>query len=564
MCVASRGGFILKMNSVFMTRLMRAFRMTSVLLGACLFLFAGSILPGMKTGVFASPDETAVFLFANAWTPSMGFRIPVTIDGPSREIVQLHPRSMVRQGDWLVPVGFLGMPFLVTLVNHLGAHGGNYVTLFLTLSSAVPLFFILRKSTNAFTSWSAVLVYLSFPTVLLYVNRGFFPNLPVIALSLWAVWLLRSAADYAQASKKKELFFCSALGGACIGVALLIRPIEAMWVLPWAVWSFWPALRAMDSWKKRVIAVLPLGTILVLTAILGVWLSMKSYPYHGSIASQPISGYQLSDFIPQTETAAPALELTRDVKTLVPFAFHPRTLWNNIRSFLFNVQGIWIGASVLGALIAWLRWKKEALAPLLLAGWTAVTLFLMYGQTVYADNITGSATIGNSFLRYLLPLVPLVAIGCAIAADRLRNISKRGAVLAISLIVFLTGYGLAYALNGDAESILPTRKQLARYAQIRVMTEVSVPADAVIVSERSDKIFASSASWTVASPLPDESALTVLRDTEAPVYLFHRLIRTDADIPDAIAKVFIVVADPLVVLDNEALYPVYGLPTQSE
>lgn len=178
------------------------------------------------------------------------------------------------------------------------------------------------------------------------------------------------------------------------------------------------------------------------------------------------------------------------------------------------------------------------------------------------DNINGLPTLGNSFLRYTLPLVPLIAIGSAYAADVLRRVSRRGAVLAIGLTAFLACYGIAYALSGDQESILATRRELARYHQIYAMTDGVIPEHAIIISERSDKIFASG-SWTVASPIPGVETLSVLRDAEAPVYLFHRLIQTDADAPKVISSVFSMIGDPIFQVDNEALYPLYGAPDES-
>lgn len=539
----------------------------AIIVGVALFGYVGSILPRMNTGLFASPDETATSLFANAWTPSNGFKLPVAIHGPSRDVVQLHPRSMVRQGDWFVPVGFLGMPFLVVLMDYFGSYAGDYLTLILVLSSTIPFFFLLRKGLGSFATWASVVIYVSFPTILLYVNRGLFPNLTVVACTLWAVWALRMlSADEGHREKRRERIFFSSVGGIAIGIALFVRPIEALWIVPWIIWAIWPIIQLRNAWKKQIVLLAPFVIGLIVFGVLGAWLSMGTYPFHSSILKQPISGYQLSDYVPsQTVSVGTTSKLmTRDLRSLIPFTIHPRTLWENIRIFWFNEYGIWVGVALMGLLGAWMHWKKRATAIIVLCGWTLFSLLLMYGQSVYTDNISGGATIGNSFLRYLLPMVPLLAIGCALAADSLRRISKRGLLLAVSLIVFLSLYGLAYALSGDSESILATRRELARYAQIRHLSEASIPTDAVILSERSDKIFASNLAWTIVSPIPDEKALTVLRDTEAPVYLFHRLIQTDQDVPASIMNVFTVVADPLVVLDNEALYPIYGLPDTSQ
>src|SRR3990167_10663032 len=84
-------------------------------IGAVVFLWVATILPRTTTALFASPDETGVMLFDRAWSPTVGFRLPHRLPRDLANLVGLHPRSTVRQGDVLVPVGFLGMPFLVML-----------------------------------------------------------------------------------------------------------------------------------------------------------------------------------------------------------------------------------------------------------------------------------------------------------------------------------------------------------------------------------------------------------------------------------------------------------------
>lgn len=515
----------------------------------------------MNAGIFASPDETAVNLFSEAWTPSGGFRIHIQGDEAVKQIAALHPRSMIRQGDWLVPVGFLGMPFIIAMANRIASSAGLYVTLLLTLSAAYPLFRLLKWKLGAFTSWSAVILFLSFPTVLLYVNRGLFPNLPVVACAIWGIWLaVEGTRAWLRDAKRDAQLFLGASGFA-FGCALLIRPIEAVWMLPWMVWSLYPAWREKKTFAGLMRFLAPFISVLALFGALGLGLSMSTYPFHASLLRQPISGYQLKDYLPFVDSGRAAMpsaaDAGRDIRTLVPFSFHPRVVLTNIRIFFFEAQGVWFSAAMIGGICAWFAMRKRSLCVLGLSAWTVVSFCLLYGQVLYADNINGVPTLGNSFLRYALPIVPLLAIGCAVLADALRRISARGYVLGVGLVVFLSAYGIAYAASGDGESILATQRQIARYVQIRNQADIAVPHDAVILSERSDKVFASGP-WVVASPIPDLDSLTRLRYSEAQVYLFHRLVETDRDLPKDIANGFYV-ADPVVILDNEALYPLYGV-----
>ncbi|MFA5129479.1 MAG: hypothetical protein WC477_01005 [Patescibacteria group bacterium] len=538
-----------------------------VAIGVLGFAYVGSMIPRASSSMFASPDETATAMFADAFGKTGAFRISVTTPSTVRDLIALHPRSMIRQGDWLVPVGFLGMPFLAWLSNTIIPHSAPFLTLLLVLSSLIPLFLLIRPM-GRWAAWSSIAIYASFPTVLLYENRGLFPNLPVVAFAIWSVFLFRRAVTFDRIWKRITLFILASLA---LGIASAIRPIELVWILPWVIWAIFRRPQTTDHRPQTHVnhwtAVCGLWTIipvLILITISFVALSMRTYPFNSTIQSQPAIGYLMKDQAQQSAIGNRQSVISKtESRTIssVWIGIHPRTLWQNVSNLAGGLLGVWIGAAIIGA--TWYsirrRWTKQKTILTILIGWTIVSLLLLYGQTVYTDNIQMTAAIGNSFLRYLLPLAPLIAIGCGLLIQTIHERMQRlGNFVAIFCLACLVTIGIVNAVSMDAESILPTRNEILRYQSIRSLAEGMVPQGAIILSERNDKVFASGP-FTAVSPLPDIETLKRLSSSGVPVFFYHRIIVSAESVPLPMLQSF--AHHPWVTVfkaGNEGLYRIDG------
>ena len=229
----------------------------------------------------------------------------------------------------------------------------------------------------------------------------------------------------------------------------------------------------------------------------------------------------------------------------------------NVRSYSGTVFGIWIGIALIGAAIHAFRrrtpdWQDAAAYAVML--WTIGILLFLYGQSAYSDNINGGVTIGNSFLRYLIPLAPMIAFGCAVAVDRLFRLpGYRGVVVGPLFAVLLVVFGVVVAYARDEEGVLRTAYELQRYAAIRNTADAMLPQGSIVISERSDKIFFSGP-YAAVSPIPSAAALTRLRDSGAPVYYFTR---TFDEAADPVVSVF-GGATQIFTLQNETMYLLGG------
>lgn len=491
-----------------------------ILLGLSFF-----ILPVAGGTIFLSPDETATAVSADGFSRLGTFRL---VDPNLNEFPWAHPRSFVAMGGALVPVGFLGWPLLMAIVRKIAGIGAmSFVTPLLALSVAFPLWSFFRSRGRA-AQISAMVAWLAFPLVILYANRGLFPNLPVVCFAVWAAW-------FAWQAKQTWQFVAA---GLLTGIAVLIRPIEAIWVLPWVVgaWNM-----EHGTWNVRRCAgfVLPIVTV----CAIGAWLAYRTYGSPFSI------GYLVHETT--ATTASTAIGTTSTLfSRLWPFGFHPRNVWWNVRGFLLGYLGPWTAVGLAGVALSIKR--KEQWKWLALAAWTTVTLCLIYGQGVYFDNIQGNQiTLANSFMRYLLPLaVPIAFAAGFVGSEIVRRWKRRGEwALGVGLLIVVAlGWWTAYAR--DAEGLGADQIELRRYATIQANVAKLFPPTAIVASDRSDKIFFPST--RAISPLPPIADLARLNAARPDsVLVFIRTV-SDADVATwASANLQLV---PVLNAGNESLY----------
>ena len=542
----------------------------SMLVGIIVYLCLGSVLPRFESNLFASPDETAVAIFAEQYLESGDMRIGIPFADELKHLSGLHPRSMVQQGAWMVPVGFLGMPFLIALIERIVPGMSVFATLILVLSSAYPLWMLIRrKGGSIWISASATLVYLFSPTVLLYVNRGFFPNLPVIALTLWGLYLLDTILRIEKRDWKTILF--SILSGIAFGFAFAIRPIEVLWILPWMIWVGSDHRFQISNYRlqicnlKSVICNLLPGFIagIVILFFAGN-IAVKTYPYHDSWFKQPVFGYELHDMpaerLAETFTGLPSPEYQIDLSTYLPFGFHPRQMLTNIRLYFMQYLALWFWPALVGAcLMLWRFRSKMARWGFVVSAWTAGILLLFYGQAAYTDNINGSVALGNSFLRYLLPLIPLMGIAIGYLIETIAKDKMIGKIIGMLAIVLMVCMGIWVGFQKDEEGVLATMRSLDQYRAERTLADYFVKEPSIILSERSDKIFASS-DHLVISPLPNAETLEAMISSSIPMYFFHRISKSLDDFPEVMRPYLSHedIAEPLFTYGNEGMYRVSG------
>ena len=476
----------------------RAFVPLLLGLAALLTVIPLFFLPFSSGRIFMSPDETANVFAAKMFRQTLSMRtdMPILADLP-----WLHPRSFVSQGTGLVPVGFLGLPMVL---GALSVIFGDLIFLLFTPLLVASVVYPLSRMTESWKIPSRLLTigaWLTFPTVILYANRGLFPNLNVVCLTIWAMYLLW---------RRRSAWRCIG-SGILLGLALAIRPIEAFWILPW-VWLAWRERK--DPQHRNVertwLVLMSLGVFIV--AIVYLLVAYRTY-------GDPFAvGYWLRD--PVLSSGVPSVtEASR-----WPFGFHPMHVWFNVKNYFGSYLWTWMTIAITSVAVAW---RQRPLRRTLFVGlWTVVSLVLVYGQAVYQDHVGLNVTsTGNSFLRYLVPIAPLIALAAGCVAEwalrRMKQVTAHTLVASIGVLLLVLGMWTAVAR--DDEGLLATATELHGYASLRSSMDATIPKEAIILSDRSDKIFFPD--YRSASPLPSFFEIKrLLSVTDVPVYLYARTL----------------------------------------
>lgn len=470
----------------------------------CILPFASS------PGIFLSPDETAVYQAAKQFAHDGTMRLA------SPYIAQFpwaHARSFVAQGEFAVPVGFIGMPLVQALAHALRLPWlGAYLTPLLVL---IVGFLFWKISSKQSLPWRVLIVlsWLTLPNVVLYANRSLFPNLMAVCLSFIAgyfIWERRSLPR-------------SIMAGLCWGVACIIRPIDAAWIVPWILcaWRFRQGRQQCEERTHALTVMLSAGLVVLLGAVVHR-MTYDSIFQLGYFLRDPVITHPAA--MPETVTVTP----TPSVVNWFPFGIHPRHMWFNLKQYLFGILWPW----VLLALGAALGQKKHVLKNpwVWLAGWTGAVCVGIYGQGIYQDAIgVNVVSIGNSFLRYMLPLMVFVPGIVLLLAQVLQRFAYPAFRFIIgSLVACACLYGLVAANFQGPESVQASVGTLETYAQVQAALSQLV-APAIVFSDRSDKLFFAPG-WSPVTPIPllDEIDRFHQAFPDVHLYFFGRPLESDA------------------------------------
>ncbi|MCC7522336.1 hypothetical protein IT407_00835 [Candidatus Uhrbacteria bacterium] len=449
----------------------------------CLFGGLFSYLPIRGSDRYLSPDETAVAVSALEWTKkgSVSLSEPLAWKFPG-----LHPRSWITRFDAIVPVGFMGWPWINSLLIRItGPSWISFAAMLVILSAIYPFYRILRPlGTNA--AELGTLIAFSTPALILYANRSLFPNAGLIALVIWSCWIL-------SVMKKPWHVF---IAGLLVSTTLAIRPVEIIWILPWFIYFG----REWRPTRKQL--------LLFCLGILIAWLPLawQAQVTYGSV-------FGIGYFIrgnPDPYAVAVVSSAPQN-PAFLPFGLSLRNIIWNSYHFLLGPLFPWMVPLLVAFVVTYVIPAKAGIqskkhVPLLVI-WSCLFLILYYGNGRYADNIQGIPTVGNSFIRYLLPLGVLSG-GVFAWLYTIIQSRRNGRIIIGLMALILVFAGVFQAYAADSEGLLNVQPEIARYDRINEKAKEFFKPEDVIISDRSDKIFFPDfRAW---SPSPDMETIARL------------------------------------------------------
>ena len=469
-----------------------------------------------------SPDETANYFFAVRFseTGKMAFFDKAGITGD----YLLMPRSVRNDFGVIKPVSFLGIILIYGgLANIFGTAVIPYLTPFFGALGIVLFYWLIKRLFSERTAfWSAFLLA-CFPVYVYYTVRSMFHNVLFIDLLLLGSYFIVLAVEKGKVGDGRFLAWrapvenwiglaASLGGGAFIGLALITRTSEALWLLPalFIVWLFY--LRRLGVLKP---ALFISGLIFaLLPAAYYNRILYNSFWYGGynemnrSLDDIAKSGRDFLSLGSQGDWLSYGLDyLSRIADNVFYFGLNIGQSIQMAERYILEMFPFLALAAFLGlvalALQLIFRPQKKYFAVFLT--WAAASAFLIiyYGSWQFNDNPDLTRyTIGNSYTRYWLPVyLGLIALAAFFIVRVSRALfflgSKEGSAvcrygawgLQALAVWLLAAWSINFVLFGSEEGLAYlyyiNKAEKVNTERVLRLTE----PEAIIITRYHDKFF---------------------------------------------------------------------------
>jgi 4-amino-4-deoxy-L-arabinose transferase-like glycosyltransferase len=482
------------------------------------------------------------------------------------------PRSFRSDAGWLKPVSFLG---IILMYGSLGSVFGSAVIPFLTpffAALGIIIFYLLiKKIISDRVALISAFLLATFPVYIYYSIRSMFHNVLFVVLVLCGIYFVVLAAgkkrvkseEIVKVSIYKKFFtirlgllswlkmLAAFVGGAFMGLALITRSSEIIWLAPAAfiAWLFY---------AKR------LGIIKFVLIFCGFFLAViPNFYFNQALYSAPIyGGYnemnRSIDDLSKTGSDMVKTALNGGgeynqyfeaiYRNVFYFGFKPEQSISMARHYIPEMFPILTLAFLLGVLLIFIisirKFQKKYLAYFLVFGIIAAVLIFYYGSWKFNDNPDPSRfTIGNSYTRYWLPIYLMMMPVASLAIVRIsgalflagKEVKQRWRKIAIggvqaAMVLFIAASGVLFVLFGSEEGVAYLYyNNLAEQANARQVFSLT-ESDAVIITRYYDKFFFPDRR-VIMGTIPDDEVLTAASKLVKyyPVY-YYNFYLNEADV----------------------------------
>lgn len=518
---------------------------------------------------WTSPDETANYFFSKefAETGQLSYFDSAAVIGDN----MVMPRSLRSDSGWVKPVSFLG---IILTYGSIGAVLGSGVIPYLTpFFAALGIIFFYLLISRVFNDkrvglLSAFLLS-SFPVYIYYTVRSMFHNVLFIVFLIIGIYFFTLALGQKKTIKVwqeiKTKFFsvkfereralqiiAALVSGIFVGLALITRTSEAIWLLPvlGIVWIFY--LRRYGFIKLLVFLA---GLIMAFTPVI-YW---NTILYQNSFRG----GYnEMNRSIEEISSASTEVLSSTWQGKLEQYNAYYRVVKDNVFYFGFKKEQsiamfnryvvdmfpvlVYLGLFGLLLLIAHNIRHFEKKYLVYVFTWTVLGLILVfyYGSWKFNDNPNpDSFTIGNSYTRYWLPiylmLLPLVSYAIVNITralfsvsrripEKIKNISSTG--LQAAVIIVIASIGISFVLYGSEEGLAYLyHNNLAERKNAEMVFSLTEP-ESIIITQYYDKFFFPERR-IIMGKLPNDEILTAAQKLVEyyPVY-YYNFFLNDKDV----------------------------------
>lgn len=476
-----------------------------IILAVLFFIGASSYIYSSQKGGFikwGSPDETANYIFTKLYTQESRLEIFEKYNLPADDV--MSPRSMRSDGGEIKPVSFLGIILIYGFIAKIFSYKIiPYLTPFFASIGIIYFYFLLKRIFGASTAIFSALILVVFPPFFYYSARSIFHNV------LFVVFLIIGLYYTVVMSEKKdkngqtafktvkpfELLYAS-LAGFFIGLALITRTSEILWVMPMLLilWLF--------NIKKIGITKILLFLFFIFLTFTPIfyWNNiLYGSPFNSGYAAMNNSIKNLAHESFKLLSGSLAYFKIFSIKlkdNVFYFGFWPKLSFKMFYEYFVKMFAFlfWPAAAGFFLLISKAgKLKKKHWAYF--SAYSLVSLFLIfyYGSWEFHDNPDFSRhTIGNSYTRYWLPVYLGAMPLAGFFIIKLSKIFKKKIFIISSqaiIIILIFFISLKFVWTGSEEG-LKFSLEKGRGAREEFNKVISLtPNNSVIITYYHDKLF---------------------------------------------------------------------------
>ena len=363
---------------------------------------------------WTSPDETANYVFSKYYSQENKLSITENYNLIAKDI--MRPRSFRSDNGEIKPVSFLGIILVYGTIAKIFSY--RIIPFLTPFFGAIGLifFYLLNKKLfskeNAFLS---VFVLAFFPPYVYYTVRSMFHNVLFVVFLIIGLYFSVRMVEKMETETKKTLLnglLYSALGGLFVGLAVVTRTSELMWILPVLLIILVFNLKKIGIYKLLVFLIflfVSLSPVLHYNKVLyGAPLSGGYSEMNSSIQNLKDSGAKMLKTTVTGDFKKYSGIVNEVKKTLFYFGIHPRQSFHMFKYYFVQMFGwlFWVGLA--GITLFAIKYKKSKKRHwVYLFSWLVLSFILIiyYGSWTFYDNPDPrSHTIGNSYTRYWLPV----------------------------------------------------------------------------------------------------------------------------------------------------------------
>lgn len=481
------------------------YRLIILIFLAVLFFSAYSYLPYNTPLKFNSPDETANYFWSKLYSQDSQLRFYEPLNSIANNII--HPRSFNVLNGNLVPGSFLGLILIYGfLAKFIGANLIIYLTPFFSVLAVLFFYKTIEKIFSKNIAFFSSLLLFIFPGWWYYSSRSMMPNVLFASLLIIGFcFLLKITSE-----NKKVRIISSFLAGIFIGLSLLVRSSEFIWVglIIFVLFLFY---FKKINWPEALIFIIALSLV-----------SLPLFYFNQKIYGNFLkTGYSQFNS-PQDGAIAAASWLN----CLFPFGIDFKNIAKNFYDYYIWIFWWFFIPIILGGLlfvIKIFRRPKKQIAYFIICILISAFLIIYYGSWKVQDSPDlGRATIGTSYARYWLPVYILSLPYAGLFFSKLLKRKKIGGIVLALMLLVMVFFSVKLTVFDNQEGVLKVKENIFHYQDISRQVFDMTEENAVIVANRSDKIFFPERRVIFKLISQDDlQGLSNILDENVPVYVFN-------------------------------------------